>query len=125
MVLVGTYSNCKIMKVHPIAFFYMYGLSFVKITAHIQIAHVCGSKFHPFRKPILLLSGFMFPFRAMPVPAQWLGELLPLTHYVRLCRGILLRGAPLSEQLASLGALALICLLALVAASRLFRKELG
>ncbi len=75
--------------------------------------------------PSVLLSGFMFPFQAMPGPARWLGEMLPLTHYVRLCRGILLRGAPLSDQLGALGALTLISLVALAAASRLFRKDLS
>lgn len=42
--------------------------------------------------PSILLSGFMFPFRGMPVWAQFLGELLPLTHFLRLVRGILLKG---------------------------------
>jgi ABC-2 type transport system permease protein len=42
--------------------------------------------------PSLLLSGFMFPFRGMPVWAQWLGEALPLTHFLRIVRGILLKG---------------------------------
>jgi ABC-2 type transport system permease protein len=42
--------------------------------------------------PSLLLSGFMFPFRGMPVWAQHLGEVLPLTHFLRIVRGILLKG---------------------------------
>jgi len=42
--------------------------------------------------PSMLLSGFMFPFRGMPVWAQWLGEVLPLTHFLRIVRGILLKG---------------------------------
>ncbi|MDE2625547.1 MAG: ABC transporter permease [Burkholderiales bacterium] len=42
--------------------------------------------------PSILLSGFMFPFRGMPVWAQWLGEVLPLTHFLRIVRGILLKG---------------------------------
>ena len=42
--------------------------------------------------PSMLLSGFMFPFRAMPVWAQWIGEVLPLTHFLRIVRGILLKG---------------------------------
>ena len=42
--------------------------------------------------PSMLLSGFMFPFRAMPQWAQWLGELLPLTHFLRIVRGIMLKG---------------------------------
>ncbi len=42
--------------------------------------------------PSMLLSGFMFPFRGMPVWAQWLGEVLPLTHFLRVVRGIMLKG---------------------------------
>jgi ABC-2 type transport system permease protein len=42
--------------------------------------------------PSILLSGFMFPFRGMPVWAQWIGEALPLTHYLRIVRGIMLKG---------------------------------
>ncbi|AYC33799.1 ABC transporter permease [Pseudomonas cavernae] len=47
--------------------------------------------------PQILLSGFMFPFAGMPKPAQWLAELLPLTHFLRLARGIMLRQAGLLE----------------------------
>jgi len=42
--------------------------------------------------PSMLLSGFMFPFRGMPVWAQAIGNLLPLTHFLHLARGILLKG---------------------------------
>jgi len=42
--------------------------------------------------PSMLLSGFVFPFRGMPVWAQWVGELLPLTHALRIVRGIMLKG---------------------------------
>jgi ABC-2 type transport system permease protein len=42
--------------------------------------------------PSLLLSGFMFPFRGMPVWAQWIGSVLPLTHFLRIVRGVLLKG---------------------------------
>jgi ABC-2 type transport system permease protein len=43
--------------------------------------------------PNILLSGFMFPFAGMPGWAQWLGEILPLTHYLRIVRGVMLKGA--------------------------------
>jgi ABC-2 type transport system permease protein len=43
--------------------------------------------------PSLLLSGFMFPFRGMPLWAQWLGEILPLTHFLRIVRGVMLKNA--------------------------------
>jgi len=42
--------------------------------------------------PSLLLSGFMFPFRGMPDWAQWIGEVLPLTHFLRIIRGVMLKG---------------------------------
>jgi ABC-2 type transport system permease protein len=45
--------------------------------------------------PSILLSGFMFPFRGMPLWAQWIGELLPLTHFLRVVRAIMLKGAGL------------------------------
>ena len=47
--------------------------------------------------PSLLLSGFAFPFRGMPEWAQWIGNLLPLTHFLILIRGIMLKGNSLFE----------------------------
>ncbi len=47
--------------------------------------------------PTMLLSGFMFPFRGMPQWAQWLGEAFPATHFLRIVRGVLLKGNGLSE----------------------------
>ena len=47
--------------------------------------------------PSILLSGFMFPFRGMPQWAQWLGTILPLTHFLRIVRGILLKGNTFAE----------------------------
>ena len=43
--------------------------------------------------PNILLSGFMFPFRGMPRWAQWIGEVLPLTHFLRIVRAVMLKGA--------------------------------
>ncbi len=43
--------------------------------------------------PSMLLSGFMFPFRGMPDWAQWIGEVFPLTHFLRIVRGVMLKGA--------------------------------
>jgi ABC-2 type transport system permease protein len=48
--------------------------------------------------PSILLSGFMFPFRGMPIWAQWIGEALPITHFLRIVRGIMLKGNPLAEM---------------------------
>lgn len=52
--------------------------------------------------PSILLSGFMFPFRGMPRWAQYLGEALPLTHFLRIVRGIMLKGHELGQVLPSL-----------------------
>jgi len=49
--------------------------------------------------PSILLSGFMFPFRGMPEWAQWLGTLLPLTHFLRLVRGVMLKGNDVLDML--------------------------
>ena len=55
--------------------------------------------------PSMLLSGFMFPFAGMPRWAQWIGEVLPLTHFLRIVRGIMLKGSTLAELLPELWAL--------------------
>jgi ABC-2 type transport system permease protein len=47
--------------------------------------------------PNILLSGFMFPFRVMPVWVQWIGNILPLTNFLRIVRGLLLKGNELRE----------------------------
>ena len=57
--------------------------------------------------PSMLLSGFMFPFRGMPQWAQWLGELLPLTHFLRVVRAIMLKGATFGEIVPNLWPMAL------------------
>ncbi len=62
--------------------------------------------------PSLLLSGFMFPFRGMPIWAQNIGQLFPLTHFLRLVRGILLKGNGLNEvgqHLWPIGLFLLVC----------------
>jgi ABC-2 type transport system permease protein len=56
--------------------------------------------------PQILLSGFMFPYAGMPRAAQWLSEILPMTHFLRLIRGIALRGATLADLWIELVALA-------------------
>ena len=60
--------------------------------------------------PSILLSGFAFPFRGMPVWAQALGEVLPVTHFLRVVRGALLKEAGMAETSASLVALAVFVL---------------
>jgi ABC-2 type transport system permease protein len=74
--------------------------------------------------PSILMSGFMFPFTGMPRPAQWLAEVLPLTHFLRLIRGIMLRGAGLLVLWPDVLALAAFILVMMSAAVLRFRKRL-
>lgn len=74
--------------------------------------------------PSMLLSGFMFPFRGMPQWAQWLGEMLPLTHFLRAVRAIMLKGADLGEIAASLWPMALFLLIAGAIALKRYRQTL-
>jgi ABC-2 type transport system permease protein len=62
--------------------------------------------------PSMLLTGFMFPFRGMPNWAQAIGEVLPLTHFLRIVRGIMLKGNGLAEVLPHLWPIALFMLVA-------------
>lgn len=74
--------------------------------------------------PSILLSGFMFPFAGMPKVARWLAEVLPLTHFVRLIRGVMLRGAGLREMWPEALALSIFIVLMMAAAILRFRKRL-
>ncbi|TCT06915.1 ABC transporter permease [Aquabacter spiritensis] len=74
--------------------------------------------------PNILLSGFMFPFAGMPVWAQWISEGLPLTHYLRMVRGILLKGADLRDLGPDIAILAGLMLVAMTIAVARFRQTL-
>jgi ABC-2 type transport system permease protein len=74
--------------------------------------------------PSLLLSGFMFPFRGMPGWAQTIGEVLPLTHFLRIVRGILLKGNGASEIAPELWPIGLFMLFAGAVALRRYRQTL-
>jgi ABC-2 type transport system permease protein len=74
--------------------------------------------------PSILLSGFMFPFRGMPAWAQWLGEALPLTHFLRIVRGIMLKGNDLAQLLPELWPMLLFLLLAGALALARYRQTL-
>ena len=74
--------------------------------------------------PSILLSGFMFPFRGMPRWAQMIGEVMPLTHFLRAVRGILLKGNGLAEIAPQLWPIALFMLVAGLVAMRRYRETL-
>ncbi|MET4327804.1 ABC-2 type transport system permease protein [Bradyrhizobium sp. i1.15.2] len=74
--------------------------------------------------PSILLSGFMFPFAGMPAWAQYVGECLPLTHYLRIVRAIMLKGASMQNLRFDGLALAVLMLLAMTIAVTRFRRTL-
>jgi ABC-2 type transport system permease protein len=74
--------------------------------------------------PSMLLSGFMFPFEAMPAPARILGEILPLTHFLRIVRGILLKGASIEVFWSDLLAIVAFLFVTLTISVVTFRKTL-
>jgi len=74
--------------------------------------------------PSILLSGFMFPFRGMPGWAQGIGEALPLTHFLRIVRGVMLKGAGWADLDQEFLALGLFALAAAVAAMLRYRRTL-
>jgi ABC-2 type transport system permease protein len=74
--------------------------------------------------PSFLLSGFFFPFRGMPLWAQWIGEIFPTTHAMRIVRGILLKGNGVSEILPELWPMALFTLVVIGAAVWFYRETL-
>jgi ABC-2 type transport system permease protein len=74
--------------------------------------------------PSILLSGFMFPFRGMPVWAQYIGEVLPLTHFLRIVRGILLKGNSVQQILPNLWPIAVFLVIALGIGLTRYRRTL-
>jgi ABC-2 type transport system permease protein len=112
----------------------LFGLAFLFISANLAIglffSTLAGTQQQAmqmsffFLLPNILLSGFMFPFEAMPRPAQFLSQGLPLTHFLRIVRGIILKGSTFPELRTELAWMAAI-LVALVTLSSLrFRKKL-
>jgi ABC-2 type transport system permease protein len=77
-----------------------------------------------FLLPSILLSGFIFPFDGMPRVVQYIGEVLPTTHFIRLTRGIMLRDAPLVDMSQELLALGIFALVAMTLATIRFSKRL-
>jgi ABC-2 type transport system permease protein len=74
--------------------------------------------------PNMLLSGFMFPFQGMPRWAQWLGELLPLTYFNRLVRGIMLKGNGWEDCWPSVWPLLVFTVIVMTIAVKTYRRTL-
>ncbi|MGD8482995.1 MAG: ABC transporter permease [Gammaproteobacteria bacterium] len=111
---------------------YLAALTFIaaSLTLGLLISTLARSQFQAMQLtlfvflPSILLSGFMFPFDGMPVVAQQIAEVLPLTHFVRLIRGIVLRGAELGELMPEIRALIVFFVVSLTLAILRFRKRL-
>jgi ABC-2 type transport system permease protein len=112
----------------------LYGMSLVFIAANLsvgitfstlatnQLQAVQMAFF--FFLPSILLSGFMFPFRGMPEWAQWVGTCLPNTHFIRIVRGILLKGNGLSEIGPEIWPLLIFLAVAMTIGVRRYRQTL-
>jgi len=110
------------------------GVSLVFITANlamgITFSTVAANQLQAmqmaffFFLPSMLLSGFMFPFRGMPQWAQVLGEILPLTHFLRIVRGILLKGNGFPEVVRQLWQIALFAAITLAVGVKRYRQTL-
>jgi ABC-2 type transport system permease protein len=74
--------------------------------------------------PSILLSGYLFPFRGMPIWAQAIGEVLPLTHFLRIARGILLKGNGIMDVAQDLWPIALFAVVALTIGVKRYRQTL-
>lgn len=112
----------------------LYGCAFLFIVANLSV----GITFSTIAKnqlqavqmsfffflPSILLSGFMFPFRGMPIWAQWIGTVLPNTHFMRIVRGILLKGNGLADFSRDLVPIALFATVALMVAVKRYRQTL-
>lgn len=114
--------------------FDLYAVSLLFIAANLAlglaISTVAKSQFQSMQMtvfillPSILLSGFMFPFSGMPKLAQWIAEILPMTHYIRLTRGIMLRDAEPAQLSGELLALGVFLLVAMTLSVARFRKRL-
>ena len=100
------------------------------LTVGITVSSLAGNQLQAMQLtffyflPNILLSGFMFPFRGMPEWAQWVGSVLPLTHFNRLVRGILLKGADWADLWQSVWPLAVFMVIVMGVALRFYRRTL-
>jgi ABC-2 type transport system permease protein len=111
---------------------YLVSLIFIaaNLTLGLVISTVARNQFQAmqmtffFFMPSILLSGFMFPFEGMPRAAQYIAEVLPLTHFVRLIRGIMLRGAEMTQMPIDIYALLIFTVITMSFAILRFKKRL-
>ena len=132
LILVAAYFIFHVPMVGSLALLFAVALVFVaanlavgitfSTVAENQLQAVQMSFF--FFLPSMLLSGFMFPFRGMPRWAQAVGEVLPLTHFLRIVRGILLKGNGLADIAPEIWPIALFTVVALTVGVKRYRQTL-
>jgi ABC-2 type transport system permease protein len=113
----------------------LYGLAFVFIAANLALGIFFSTLARTqqqamqmsffFLLPNILLSGFMFPWEAMPRVAQVLSQALPLTHFLRIVRGVVLKGSGLQDLTAELAWMLGILVVLVTLASFRFSKKLA
>jgi ABC-2 type transport system permease protein len=119
--MLGGYSTLYLAVLLFIAANLMLGLT-ISAVAQNQLQAMQMTFF--FFLPSMLLSGFMFPFRGMPDWAQYIGQALPLTHFLRIVRGVLLKGNGWSEVLPDAWPIAVFMLVVISIGLRSFRSTL-
>jgi len=141
-ILVGFVQACLIISLGVVLFgvpvlgslAVLAGLSTLFIAANLSIGYTFSTVAQNqlqavqmtfmFFLPNILLSGFMFPFAGMPLWAQWLGEALPLTHYLRIVRSVMLKGSGFEDLRYEAVALFVLMLVAMTIAVTRFRRTL-
>ena len=113
----------------------LYALSFAFITASLALGLLLSTFAQTqqqavqisllFLLPNVMLSGFLYPFEAMPPLAQWLSQVLPFTHFLRIVRGILLKGSTFADLKNEFGWLCVLLLALVLLASVRFRKRMA
>ncbi|MGS0742304.1 ABC transporter permease [Glaciimonas sp. GG7] len=132
IILLGAYFIFHVPFAGSIIAIYLAALLFIgaSLTVGITLSSLAQNQLQAMQLtmfyflPNMLLSGFMFPFQGMPKWAQFIGNLLPLTYFNRLIRGILLKGNGLVDLWPSVWPLLLFTLLVMVIAVRFYRRTL-
>jgi ABC-2 type transport system permease protein len=132
LILIASHFVFKVPLVGSIPFLLLAALIFIaaNLAMGITFSTVAKNQLQAmqmsffFFLPSLLLSGFMFPFRGMPHWAQSIGEIFPLTHFLRIVRGIMLKGNGLDEIGRQLWQIALFMVIVLAIGVKRYRKTL-
>jgi len=77
-----------------------------------------------FLLPSIMLSGYIFPLSSLPVPLRVIAQVLPATHFIRISRGIIIRGAGFLDLWPSVAALIALAVLLVLGSTRAFRKTI-